>query len=113
MLKFIFMCMGIVALSLLSISMQSVTGGLTETQQMISQRNMPEEPVQAIAAASEPAPWEVDDGEFFSPDRLNMIETAAGGEDDFGPAFTETAPKGLEDIPAAPIAPAPEISGGF
>lgn len=83
--------MGVVALSVASISLQSVTDGISDQRAKIADRNVPsatEAPV-VTAAASEEI-----DASF-----LNEIETAAGdtvtGNENFGAYFTNTAPDGL------------------
>lgn len=99
MVRFIFVCMGVVALSILTIAAQFMLGGIQDAQQQVAARN--DEAPQADIAAIESEP---------TPEDLNAIETAAGadaainapGNQTFGEAFSAEAPKALAD-------PAPSI----
>ncbi len=97
MLRFIFVCMGVVALSLVAIGAQYMTDGISGEADNVLARNAEQAPeVQAVA---------VEDA--VSPEDLNAIETTAGTptfdpNDTFTGGFTNVAPKGLEDdAPAA------------
>jgi hypothetical protein len=99
MVRFIFVCMGVVALSLLSIAGQFIVDGISGAQQQIAARNDAAPDVQAVAVqADEP-----------SAEDLNAIEAAAGagadepGNQTFGEVFSDEAPKALKDEEAAPV----------
>lgn len=103
MLRFIFVCMGVVALSALSIMTQVMTDGISDAQMDIAARNDAQpEMVAAIAAPVEAEPTAAE---------LNAIATAAGDEFDpgFGPAFTDEAPKALADPAPAAVMGAPSM----
>lgn len=91
MLRFIFLCMGVVALSAISIGLQSMTNGISAERVKIAERNVEE-------SSEEPAVAAVD-AEEIDASFLNDIETAAGdvdtGRDNFGTYFTNTAPNAL------------------
>jgi len=97
MLRFIFVCMGVVALSALSIATQVMTDGISDAQMQIAERNTKTDDV--VVAIAPPA-----DEPEFNESQLNAIETAAGAETDagFGAAFTDTAPKALADDEVSP-----------
>lgn len=107
MVRFIFVCMAIVALSGISILAQGITGDISNVRTQVADRNQPAEDTVVAFIAEEQEPAE----EFFSPDQLNEIETAAGWDDsndNFGMAFTDEAPKALAeplDIPFDSIEP--------
>lgn len=93
MVRFIFICMIIVAVSVLSIAAQPLINGIGEAQQTLAERNS-DGPLNEDVAAREQ--------EELSPESLNDIETAAGatvdtGNADFGAPFTGTASSALED----------------
>lgn len=97
MLRFIFVCMGVVALSLVAIGAQYMTDGISGEADNVIARNAQQAPeVQAVAAE-----------DSVSPEDLNAIETTAGTpsfdpNDTLTGGFTNVAPKGLEDdVPAA------------
>ena len=97
MLRFIFVCMGVVALSLVAIGAQYMTDGISdEANNVIARNAAPAADVQAVAME-----------DIVSPEDLNAIETTAGTpsfdpNDNFSGGFTNLAPKGLEDdMPAA------------
>src|SRR5262245_43508676 len=97
MLRFIFVCMGVVALSLVAIGAQYITNGISGEADNVMARNAVQAPeVQAVA---------VEDS--ISPEDLNAIETTAGTpsfdpNDTFTGGFTNQAPKALaDDAPAA------------
>ncbi len=106
MLRFIFVCMGIVALSMLSIGMQFMTDGISETQTQIAERN---EPVENMVAAVDTS---TDMYQEFSPEQLNQIETTAGDTIDtgFGADFTNLAPKALQETPEVAALPTDNLS---
>jgi hypothetical protein len=91
MVRFIFVCMGVVALSILTIAAQSMIDGIQEAQQEVAARNDAE----TVVAVEE----------AISPEDLNAIDTAAGADTDadapgnqtFGDAFTAEAPAALRD----------------
>jgi hypothetical protein len=98
MVRFIFVCMGVVALSLLSIAGQFVMNGISGAKQQIAARNEAAEiQVVAVQAADEP-----------SAEELNAITTAAGagaeepGNQTFGDVLSNDAPKALKEN-VAPI----------
>lgn len=100
MLRFIFVCMGVVALSLVAIGAQYMTDGISGEADNVIARNVEAQPeVQAVAAE-----------DTVSPEDLNAIETTAGTpsfdpNDTFTGGFTNEAPKALaDDVPAvAPV----------
>jgi hypothetical protein len=93
MVRFIFVCMGVVALSFLTIASQYMIDGIQDAQQEVVARNSGE----TVVAVEE----------AVSPEELNAIDTAAGAEADaeaaapgnqtFGDAFTAEAPVALRD----------------
>lgn len=93
MVRFIFICMGVVVVSFLTLAFQSVTDGLTSAQQEITARNEAVEQ-ETVSVIEQP------DNTEGAAD-LNKIDTAAGfaqsGNDDFGTGFTNTAPTALEE----------------
>ena len=102
-MKFIYICMAVVALSFFSIALQPMFKGIEEQRDAIAARNeaAPETATDVAVAAPET--------ESVTPEDLNAIETAAGGDGPaqpdvgFGANFTNVAPKGLEDsAPAIP-----------
>ena len=100
MLRFIFVCMGVVALSLVAIGAQYMTDGISGEAENVMARNAETQPeIQAVAVE-----------DTVSPEDLNAIETTAGTpsfdpNDHFSGGFTNEAPKGLEDNApsAAPV----------
>ena len=101
MLRFIFVCMGVVALSLVAIGAQYMTDGISGEADAVMARNAETtEDVQAVA-----------NNEEMSAEDLNAIETTAGTpsydpNDKFSAGFTNVAPKALADNPAPVAAPA-------
>ena len=101
MVRFIFVCMGVVALSILTIAAQFMMDGINSAQQEVAARNEEAPEVEVVAVESEP-----------SAEDLNAIETAAGadaaadapGNQTFGETFTADAPKALTES-------APTIAG--
>jgi hypothetical protein len=98
MIKFIYICMAVVAFSFLSIALQPMFKGIEDQRDAIAARNETA-PAAAIGVADAAA-----EGEFLTPEALNAIETTAGGDigvnqpdTGFSPGFTNTTPKGLED----------------
>lgn len=99
MVRFIFVCMTLMAVSLLSIPVTSVYDGI---------QNQREQTIAAAEQPAQPAEQEISfDTAEPSSDDLNAIETAAGGFEDttedaanFAGGFTGTAPAALDD--AAP-----------
>lgn len=105
MIKFIYACMAVVALSFLSIGGQYVYDGIKDAQQEIAARNL-ESPLNddvAAREASQPAVAQIDNDAAA----LNSIETAAGATDQpdagFGKPFTDTAPAALADKTQATV----------
>lgn len=107
MVRFIFVCMSVVALSILTVSAQFMVNSIKDTRSSVLARNTVEAPAQQTASdslsfeeiyAMMPTPAQVD-GEV-DPAMLNDIETAAGG-DEFSSGFTGVAPRALgDDMPA-------------
>ncbi len=99
MIKFIYVCMGVVALSALSVAGQFLFTGIDGAQQDIAARNAEEMPIEN-PVATEVAVQQTEE-ETFSPEVLNAIETAAGASNDdgFGNGFTDKAPVALADDP--------------
>ena len=99
MVRFIFVCMGVVALSILTLAAQFMLDGIEGAQQQVAARNTAVPESETIAMESEP-----------TAEDLNAIETAAGadaaiespGNQTFGDAFTDNAPNALKE-------PAPAI----
>lgn len=111
MVRFIFVCMGVVALSLLSLAGQFMLDGIEDARNQVAARN--DAVVEADVVAVETT---------VSPDALNDIETAAGddpandapGNQTFGEAFTTQTPTALQDTSAAPaIEEAPIEDSGY
>ena len=94
MVRFIFICMGIVALSILTVAAQFMMDGIESAQQQVAARNDAAPEAEVVAVESEP-----------SAEDLNAIETAAGadaaidapGNQTFGAAFTGDTPKALKE----------------
>src|SRR5688572_7344034 len=107
MVRFIFVCMGVVALSVLSIAGQFIVDGISGAQQQIAARNDAVPEIQVVAVqATEP-----------SAEDLNAIEAAAGsgadepGNQTFGEVFSTDAPKALKEEEAAPIIEVTPVEG--
>ncbi len=104
MVRFIFLCMAVVALSFLSIGAQFLMDDMKDEEAAIIARN---NPPQAQDVVPENAIAQEDS---FSPDSLNQIETAAGGfsqeDTGFGERFTDIAPKALADDAPQTLEPA-------
>lgn len=96
MLRFIFICMAVVAVAILTTTAQFMINGIEKSKQVVTARNMAQPPAAAPVqeASVEPSATTLD--EPMSADALNAIDTAAGG-DDFKAGFSDVAPKGLED----------------
>ena len=105
MMRFIFVCMAIVAVTGVMMATQSMTGGISDAREEVLARNVVPAPTAAQPAdeeisfeeiyANAKAP-EVSGEAFFSPEELNTIETTAGGNE-FSGAFTDQAPKALAE----------------
>jgi hypothetical protein len=120
MLRFIFVCMFLVAASILTLSAQFMLDGIKTARQGVLARNNPamESTPVAIEAtgpsfkeiyANAPTAPDVAINETMSPEDLNAISTAAGGNDSFGGGFTDQAPAALaEEELALPSAPSEE-----
>jgi hypothetical protein len=94
MIRFIFACMGVVALSVIAIGSQYMLDGIRGETATVAARNAEIPAQENVALETTP-----------SAQDLNDIDTAAGGtidpSDTFEGGFTNEAPKGLEDAPAA------------
>jgi hypothetical protein len=110
MIRFIFLCMAVVALSILTVAAQFMVNSIRGSQESVVARNAVETPAQDTAGADSlsfeqiyalsPKPAEMGEGEI-DPSVLNAIETAAG-EDDFSTGFRNVAPSALsDDVPVA------------
>lgn len=103
MIRFIFLCMAVVALSIVAIGAQYMMGDMKSAETSVMARNAAPEDVATDSVAAM--------DETFSPESLNQIETSAGAMVDdgadagFGAGFTNTAPKALGDD--APVETAP------
>ena len=88
MIRFIFVCMTVVALSILTMAGQFAMDGIENARQQVAARNAD---VQAVETAAQDT----------SPESLNQIDTAAGASfdpnDTFTGGFTNVAPKALAD----------------
>ena len=112
MIRFIFVCMAVVALSILATAGQFMVDGINKARNGVTARNQiltqPEET--AAIKASGPSFEEiyanapVQQIDASSPEGLNDIETAAGGNDSFSGGFTNVAPRALGDDTAVPAA---------
>lgn len=118
MIRFIFVCMAVVAFSAIAMTTQFMTDGIGDAREEVLARNA----VPSVEPAAAPATDEVSFEEiyanakppeatgeaFFSPEELNNIETTAGG-DEFSGAFSDQAPKALrEPVATAPVEPTAE-----
>lgn len=108
MVRFIFLCMAVVALSILTVAAQFMVNSIQGSRDAVTARNTVAAPVTETATAdtltfeqiyamhAAPSGFDGD----IDPALLNAIETAAGG-DDFGNGFTGVAPSALaDDAPA-------------
>lgn len=103
MVRFIFVCMGVVALSLLSLAGQFMLDGIEGARNQIAARNDAALPQADVVAVDSSTP---------NPEQLNAIDTAAGddaaqnapGNQSFGATFSTDAPAGLQDVQAVPSA---------
>jgi hypothetical protein len=94
MVRFIFVCMGVVALSILTLAAQFMMDGIEGAKQQVAARNDEAPAPEVMAVESE-----------ITAEQLNAIETAAGadaainapGNQTFGDAFTADAPKALKE----------------
>lgn len=98
MVRFIFVCMAITAVSLLSIAAQPLIDGIAQTRQELAQRNIEDSVLPPPADLLNDATTET----AMTAEELNDIDTAAGdfsGEDNgnFGAAFTNAAPAALAE----------------
>lgn len=105
MMRFIFACMAVVAVSAAFMMSQGITAGIDNARDEVLARNAPATIEPAAAPADEgvsfeeiyaggKAPQNAGDA-FFSPEELNNIDTAAG--EDFKGGFTDEAPKALKE----------------
>lgn len=102
MIRFIFVCVAVTAISLLSLAGQFMLDGIAENEEMLAARNadiltVPEAEIDVAIAPTESSEPSATD--------LNNIETAAGtmdeGNDSFGTDFTNRAPAALAEAPSA------------
>lgn len=106
MVRFIFVCMALVALTLVSIPVRSVYDGLQDQRTAALETPTAEQLAQTTPETTEDIFAAFDVPEEPSADDLNAIATAAGGfegaiEEDagFGTGFSDTAPAALADTP--------------
>lgn len=103
MMRFIYVCMAIVAVSLLSIAAQPVIDGITDARQTIAARDVaPQTQAENVAVIDE----------AMTPEELNALETAAGSNDGavdqgFGESFTGTPPAALAEKDVLEAMPSP------
>lgn len=106
MIRFIFVCMALVAVSILTVASQYMVKGVEGARDTITARNAGPAMEGAATAQNEgpsfeeiyammPAPSP--DAAITDPAALNDIETAAGGDDFPATGFTGIAPKALAD----------------
>ena len=112
MVRFIFVCMALVALTLVSIPVRSVYDGLQDQRTAALETQTPEQLAEATPETTDDIFAAFDVPEEPSADDLNAIATAAGGfegtiEEDagFGAGFSDTAPAALADTPAPQTEP--------
>lgn len=94
MVRFIFVCMGVVALSILTLAAQFMMDGIEDAQQQVVARNDAAPETEIVAVEGEP-----------SAEELNAIVTAAGADDSidapgnqtFGDAFSTDVPNALKE----------------
>jgi hypothetical protein len=105
MVRFIFICMAVVAVAIMTTAAQFMISGIEGAKQTVTARNAADAENTAQMHAALPA---ADDAQFITPESLNALETAAGadtfGDGELTGGFSNTAPKGLEDTPA-PVLP--------
>lgn len=104
MVRFIFVCMGVVALSLLSLAGQFMLDGIEDARDQVAARNDAAAEADVIAVETNIAPEDLNDIETAAGDALND----APGNQTFGEAFSSNAPLGLQDtetVPALETAP--------
>lgn len=120
MLRFIYVCMFLVAGALLTIAAQFLMDGVGAAREGVLARNNPQTIESSVARgegvtfediyATAPAQPEAIISENMSAEELNMISTTAGSNDNFGAGFTNTAPKALADEPPAQPAVTPDAT---
>ena len=103
MIRFIFLCMAVVALSFFSIGAQFLMNDMKDEEAaIIARNNVPEEQDVGLENVAEQE-------DSFSPESLNQIETAAGSfsqeDTGFGERFTNIAPKALADDAPQTVGP--------
>lgn len=105
MVRFIFVCMVVVALSAIAIATQPIMDGVSDETANVAARNAEEPAAQNVALETAP-----------EAENLNAIESTAGGnnpDDTFKGGFTNEAPKALDDsaqMPAGTTAMSPDAS---
>lgn len=102
MVRFIFVCMAVVALSVITMAGQYMMDGIKGAEQSVAARNtQTQDAVAAIQPAAAPADQTAN---ATSPEELNNIATTAGsetGNGNFGASFTNTAPAALSETTPA------------
>lgn len=110
MVRFILVCMAVVLTTMIATSAQIMMGGIDDAREGVIARNNPQDQNTDMAAqpsgpsfeeiyANAPAPAM----DNMTPEQLNAIATASGGNDFSTDTFTNTAPAGLEDVPQPAI----------
>lgn len=106
MVRFIFVCMAIVLTTMIATSAQVMMGGIGDAHTDVMARNNPQDQNMDVAVQPSGPTFEeiyanapVQSLDNVSPEQLNAIATAAGGDDFSGSTFTNKAPAGLEDAP--------------
>lgn len=94
MVRFIFICMAVVAVAILTTTAQFMIDGIDQAQDTVSARNTAPSVEQASTPSQDVAA--ITSEENLTPEALNDIQTAAGDEP-FTGGFSGQAPKGLED----------------
>ena len=108
MVRFIFVCMGVVAVAVVTLAAQGIYDGIKGVESNITARNERiEDEVSAVAALEEP-----------TAEELNAIMPTAGEQmpvdpnDTFHGGFTNEAPAALSDTPASePMLPQAVVEG--
>lgn len=104
MVRFIFLCMGIVALSMVAIAL-GLGGFGSAYKDVVARNTATTAPVSETQADAGPSFEEIYENATaameVSPEALNLIETAAGDNsaDEFSGPFTDEAPAALQEAP--------------
>jgi hypothetical protein len=100
MIRFIFVCMAVVAFSFMTLAGQSVIDGINDARENLLARNAVSSPQVETLANDEITFEEIYANapvqDLTSPEALNEISTAAGGNE-FSQGFTDVAPAALRD----------------